>query len=143
MRLIRRFLFLALVTAGGIVAFNHWSDGDWQLRSRAAALGADAATRQAVTLANRAAVKANDAASKVGHTFSDSALTAKIKSKMALDDYIKAGAINVDTSSRTVTLTGIVQSQDERDRALRLARETDGVTQVVDQLRIRNRSKAE
>jgi osmotically-inducible protein OsmY len=64
-------------------------------------------------------------------------VTAKIKSKMALDDYIKAGAIDVDTSGTTVTLTRVVASAAERDRALRLARETEGVTRVVDNLRIR------
>jgi osmotically-inducible protein OsmY len=35
-----------------------------------------------------------------------------------------------------VTLTGTVRSVDEHDRAVRLARETAGVTQVVDRLRI-------
>ncbi len=68
---------------------------------------------------------------------SESALTAKIKSKMALDDYVKARAINVDTSGSVVTLTGAVTSADEHARAVRLARETEGVTQVVDRLRIK------
>jgi hyperosmotically inducible protein len=63
-------------------------------------------------------------------------LTAKIKSKMALDDFVKARNINVDTDGTVVTLTGTVQSEQERERALRLARETVGVTKVVDQLQI-------
>ncbi|MBI4263839.1 MAG: BON domain-containing protein [Acidobacteria bacterium] len=53
------------------------------------------------------------------------ALTAKIKSKMALDDAIEAARIDVDTTDGVVTLTGTVRSHAERERALRLARETD------------------
>ena len=93
--------------------------------------------KQAARLATRAAAKANDAASKVGDTVSDSALTAKIKSKMVLDDDVKARGIDVDTSGTVVTLTGVVRSAEERDRAVRLARETTGVTQVIDKLRVR------
>jgi hyperosmotically inducible protein len=77
------------------------------------------------------------AADRAKAVLDDGALTAKIKSKMALDDYIDAGTIHVDTSDTTVTLTGVVRSADERDRAVRLARETQGVTKVVDRMRIR------
>jgi len=64
-------------------------------------------------------------------------LTAKIKAKMALDDRVKAADIDVDTTGSVVTLTGRVSSDDERRRAVQLARETDGVTSVVDRLAVR------
>ena len=67
----------------------------------------------------------------------DAALTAKIKSKMALDDTVEALDIDIDTADAVVTLRGTVGSQDERERAVRMARETEGVTSVVDQLVIR------
>lgn len=67
----------------------------------------------------------------------DAALTAKIKSKMLLDDKIDAAAINVDTANRVVTLTGVVGSLQERERAVQLARETEGIEQVVDRLAIK------
>jgi hyperosmotically inducible periplasmic protein len=137
MRLIRRLLLLAIVGAGGVVAFNYWSDNGWPLRPGAASLDADKAKQQAARLANQAAAKASDAASKLGDTMGESALTAKIKSKMALDDHVKARTINVDTSGSVVTLTGVVASADERERALRLARETEGITQVIDRLQIK------
>src|SRR5690349_10326552 len=54
-------------------------------------------------------------------------LTAKIKAKMALDDTVKAIDINVDTDGSVVTLRGTVESHAQRERALQLARETDGV----------------
>jgi len=137
MRLIRRLVLLTIVAIGGVAAFNYWSQNGWPVRPRVAALEAQIAKQQAARLATRAAARANDAASKVGDTVSDSALTAKIKSKMVLDDDVKARGIDVDTSGTVVTLTGVVRSAEERDRAVRLARETTGVTQVIDKLRVR------
>jgi hypothetical protein len=64
----------------------------------------------------------------------DAALTAKIKSKMALDDSVQALAIDVDTENGVVTLRGAVPSPAVRERAVRLARETDGVVDVRDLL---------
>lgn len=63
-------------------------------------------------------------------------VTGKIKAKMALDDTIKAAAIDVDTVDGVVTLSGTVKSEAQRTRALQLARETAGVTAVTDRLRI-------
>ena len=114
MRLIRRTLFLAILTAGGVVAYGTWSDHSRSLRATA-----------------------GTAADRLGNTMSDSAVTAKIKSKMALDDHVNARAINVDTSASVVTLRGKVASKHQRDRALRLARETVGVARVVDRLQIK------
>jgi len=76
-------------------------------------------------------------AAKAQEVLNEGALTAKIKSKMALDDSIKALAIDVDTVGTVVTLTGAVRSQAERARAVELARETAGVTGVNDRLVIR------
>ncbi len=92
--------------------------------------------------------KARDTGAKIGETvatgaakaedvLSDGALTAKIKSKMALDDTVKALSIDVDTRDRVVTLTGYVHSQGERAKAVQLARETAGVTTVNDRLVVR------
>jgi hyperosmotically inducible protein len=66
----------------------------------------------------------------------DAALSSKIKAKMVLDDYVKARTIAVTSQDGMVTLRGVVRSVEEHDRALTLARETAGVTQVVDELRV-------
>ena len=66
----------------------------------------------------------------------DAEISSKIKSKMVLDDYVKARSISVNTKDGTVTLRGVVRSVDEHERALTLARDTVGVTQVVDELRV-------
>ena len=76
-------------------------------------------------------------ASRAERAAADGTLTAKIKSKMALDDAVEAINIDVDTVDGVVNLRGAVASADERQRAVRLARETDGVTSVIDQLTIR------
>ncbi len=64
------------------------------------------------------------------------ARSSKITAKMVLDDYVKARSIRVTTAAGTVTLRGVVRSVDEHDRAITLARDTAGVTQVIDELRV-------
>jgi hyperosmotically inducible protein len=108
------------------------------LREKATDIAADAAKREAGKLATQAADKAGDAAGKLGETMSDGALTAKIKSKMALDDHVNARNIDVDTADSVATLTGVVGSADERKRAVQLARDTEGITRVIDKLEIRS-----
>jgi hyperosmotically inducible protein len=56
---------------------------------------------------------------------------------MTLDDHVRARNIDVDTKDGVVTLSGTVNSRDERDRALRLASETSGVRGVTDRLTVR------
>src|SRR5262245_52665649 len=81
--------------------------------------------------------KVGAASARVGETIGEAAVTAKIKAKMALDDSVKSRAIDVTTNGSRVTLTGSVESIAERDRAMRIARETDGVTQVIDRLDVK------
>ena len=76
-------------------------------------------------------------AAKAEQALSEGALTAKIKSKMALDDTVKALSIDVDTKGTVVTLSGTVSSEAVRAKAVQLARETEGVTAVNDRLVIR------
>jgi hyperosmotically inducible protein len=99
---------------------------------RDAAVDVDAARDAGARIGERVAAGANQAQLLAR----DAALTAKIKSKMALDDLVKARTIDVDTSDGVVTLSGSVESREQRERAVRLARETDGVTSVNDLLTI-------
>lgn len=138
MRLIRRLILLTIIGAGGIAAYNWLEDGR-PLRSYAAAREAAEARDDAARAANRVVARASVAADKVSGRVRDGALTAKIKGKLALDDRVNARAIDVDTDGSVVTLTGVVASEAERERAVRLALETDGVTRIVDRLQIRRR----
>ena len=60
--------------------------------------------------------KGRQAATTLEGALSESALTTKIKAKMALDDRVTARAIGVDTAGTVVTLTGSVGSNAERDQ---------------------------
>jgi osmotically-inducible protein OsmY len=130
MRLIRRLLILTFLGVAGVAAYAQWSDNGAALRAKAAGFARETAKREAGEFASKAADKASG-------TFSDAALTAKIKSKMTLDDHVKARAIDIDTSGGVATLSGVVASSDERKRALQLARDTEGITKVVDELEVR------
>ena len=57
---------------------------------------------------------------------------------MALDDTIDAVGVNVDTAGTVVTLRGTVANRKtQHQRVVQLARETAGVTSVVDGSRCR------
>ena len=45
----------------------------------------------------------------------------------------------IRSNTSVVTLSGIVESAAERERAVRLAKETKGVTSVVDKLEIKKK----
>ena len=67
---------------------------------------------------------------------SDAGITTAVKSKMAADDTVKAYKVDVDTQNKVVTLSGDVDTEAQRAHAVMIARNTDGVTDVIDQLRV-------
>ena len=138
--MIRRALgfLIVVVIVVGLVAFllGRWSSGGRVLpESTVGASGPD------TSKAREIGGNIGEATARAGHQAKEAietgGITAKIKSKMALDDTVKALAINVDTNGSVVTLTGVVRSEAERQRALELAKETEGVTSVVDHLQVR------
>lgn len=66
----------------------------------------------------------------------DAWVTAKIQAKYFVDDEVKGRNIDVDTRDGAVTLKGAVATEAERRQAIALARNTDGVRDVTDELRI-------
>src|SRR5690242_17080421 len=66
----------------------------------------------------------------------DAGITTAVKSKLAADDTVKAYQVNVDTANYVVTLTGDVNSPLAKERAVEIARNTDGVRDVIDQIRV-------
>jgi osmotically-inducible protein OsmY len=140
--ILRAFIVIVLFVAVAFLAIGYWT-GSRASTGRAAAPAAESVgtagavdTQKARERGAEIGEKAAVAAKKVGDSMEDVALTTKIKAKMALDDTIKARAIDVTTDGNVVTLSGHVRSQAERDRAIALARETSGVMKVVDHLQV-------
>jgi hypothetical protein len=134
--LLRAFLLLLVIAVVGMFVLGYWTGYDWRGRPTTVGTTGTIDTEKARERGAELGEKAARATEKVKDTLSETSLTAKIKAKMALDDHVKARAIDVSTTGTTVTLTGTVSSRDERDRAMALARETEGVTHVVDALRV-------
>jgi hyperosmotically inducible protein len=67
---------------------------------------------------------------------SDATINTAVKNKLAADVTTSAAKINVDTSNGVVTLSGMVPTAAERAEAERIARNTQGVTQVVNNITV-------
>ena len=67
---------------------------------------------------------------------SDAGITTAVKAKLAADDTVKAYKVDVDTQNKVVTLSGDVDTAAQREHAVMIARQTKGVADVVDQLRV-------
>ena len=72
----------------------------------------------------------------VGCSQSDAGITTAVKSKLAADDTVKAYQVNVNTDHHVVTLKGDVNTTAAKDRAVQIARGTNGVRDVIDQLTV-------
>src|SRR5262245_37584810 len=66
----------------------------------------------------------------------DAGITTNVKTKMAADDTVKAYQIDVDTRNGVVTLSGEVESAAAKEQAIQIARQTDGVRDVIDQIHV-------
>jgi hyperosmotically inducible periplasmic protein len=66
----------------------------------------------------------------------DPGITTAVKSKFAADDTVKAYQIDVDTDNAVVTLSGSVENPSAKERAVMIARQTDGVRDVVDRITV-------
>jgi hyperosmotically inducible protein len=75
-------------------------------------------------------------AGRMGDVANDAMITSSLKTKFLADPDVAALKIDVDTTNGIVTLTGNVKTAAERDEALRIARETEGVKSVVDRLKV-------
>ncbi len=99
----------------------------------------DAAERgfdKARDAAGHGAEKAGNAADNAGAAVKDAAITSAVKAKLLADDTVKGLNIDVDTSNGVVTLNGTTHSRTEALQAIRLARGTDGVKNVVDNMKV-------
>lgn len=97
---------------------------------------ADRAADETKEAARDARQKAGDAADRVGGAVTDASLTTAVKAKLLADSMVSGLNIDVDTSHGVVTLNGTAKTKAEADRAVMLARQTDGVMRVVNNVKI-------
>src|SRR5437870_7470217 len=103
---------------------------------RALMLGALVALGAAGCAHDHASYAGNKQDRTVTQEVSDTALTAKIKTEFAADSMVKARDIRVDAMRGVVTLSGVVNSAAERDKAISIARNTKGVLEVKDNMKV-------
>ena len=136
--LLRAVLILIVVVGLGFLVLGWWAGSSWSRPQSPSTVGTSGQTTTEKARERGAEIgeKSAVAAEKVKNELSDAAVTGKIKAKMALDDAVRSRSIDVTTEGSVVTLSGRVRSATERQRALMLAKETEGVTRVVDHLSI-------
>lgn len=71
-----------------------------------------------------------------GRQLDDSAITFKVNTGMISDPAVKARQIDVDTLDGVVTLTGVVETEEEAKRAVEIAGKVPGVLGVNNNLQI-------
>jgi|SRR5437867_1290937 len=80
--------------------------------------------------------KARQNKETIGDTLDDAWLHTKIVAKLIGDTKTPERKINVDVVNNVVTLRGTVETAEARTEAERVAKDTEGVTKVVNQLKV-------
>ena len=78
-----------------------------------------------------------DAASATGTAAVDAAITTAVKTKLLADTRVSGLKIDVDTAGGVVTLSGQVSTAAQKTAAVQIARGTDNVRDVRDNLTVR------
>jgi osmotically-inducible protein OsmY len=87
-------------------------------------------------LAKKELEKAKQAGEKLGGTIEDAWLHGKILAKLVGNEKTPARNINVDVVKGVVTLRGSVSDAEQKSEAEKLAKETEGVKSVKNQLKV-------
>lgn len=72
----------------------------------------------------------------LGKHVDDSAITASVKTRLARQNVSSLTRIDVDTNEGVVLLNGTVESEEVKEQAAQVARQVDGVVQVVNNLQV-------
>ena len=67
---------------------------------------------------------------------SDDFIVDTVRQKLAADDVVKGGAIDVEVKDGVCTLKGKVEEEKQKGRAERIAKRVSGVKTVVNQIQI-------
>jgi len=88
-------------------------------------------------LATTAIDRTTTESSTLNNVMSDTAITAAVKAKYLNDPKINGLDIHIETINGKVTLTGVVPSGEIHEKAILIAKATDGVKDVISKLEIR------
>jgi len=127
-------------TQDGIVTLHGSVPSDIH-RDLAAAIAGNAdgvrQVRNQLELAEAGEDGPEEAEKTFGEAVRDASVTASVKMALAFERGVRRSAISVRTDRGTVTLTGEVDSDAERQLAARVARSTEGVKHVVSNVQLR------
>ena len=149
--LLKFILVVVILVAAAAFFFGYrWGGAHFGTKATEPAAQTSTAVGTAGTQAETRRERAREAGAEIGEkvavgaqraaeSLDEAGLTAKVKSKIALDDTLDGSRISVSTDDKRVTLTGTVINESQHARALTLARETDGVSSVVDHLSVGTR----
>ena len=101
----------------------------------------EAATERAAVKTERAGERVADkterAAERTGKAVADSVITTKVKADLFREPELSAMAIHVETEKGVVMLSGFVDSKADAEKAVRLAKSVEGVTQVKSAIKVK------
>jgi len=87
-------------------------------------------------VAGSASTATHFAAAAAGQDTGDAALTAKIKAAIAADADVKDTTVDITAASGVVTLAGSVSSPVLRVTIFNITRSTEGVTKIVNKIKL-------
>lgn len=70
----------------------------------------------------------------------DAGIGTQVKTNLSADETVKAAQLDVGVQNKVVTLSGAVDTPAVKERAVAVARRTDGVADVVDQITIKQQN---
>jgi osmotically-inducible protein OsmY len=70
----------------------------------------------------------------------DDALYNQVRIKLADDQVVKGGGIQVDVKQGVVTLSGTVELEIQREKAVKVAKKVKGVKEVINRIELQNKS---
>src|SRR5690349_12851722 len=148
-------MFVVLVTA--VLCFsacenmntNSNANANRNMNANAATPAATATASPAQTRGNYTEREAQEEREKakanqetIGDTLDDAWIHTKIVAKLITNSTTPERKINVDVVKNVVTLRGTVDSAEEKAAAEKVAKDTDGVTKVLNQLKVAPAAKA-
>jgi hyperosmotically inducible periplasmic protein len=72
----------------------------------------------------------------------DAAIDDNVRIRLAADAEVNGGALKVEVKDGTVTLTGLLETQRQKEKATKLAKRVKGVKQVVNNITLKEKAAA-